>query len=258
MGQVWTPEQISVVHRGPAKPTVLMRLAVRCSFVALLCATTLGMAQDGAGRLDNQLDNPPANLGVVRQAYVEPRTITVPVEDAQGIRFTRLSTDEGLSQTKVSQIVQDDQGFMWFGSQYGLNRYDGYKFKVFKHEHGVANSLSGVYIYSLFKDRSGTLWVGCDEFLDRFDPVTETFTHYRIDSEGAQGETVPVTHISQDHMGMMWLSTSRGLYKFDPSTGRTIRYRHDPNNPFSLSSDEIKATGEDRTGRFWVGTQRGA
>ena len=236
---------------------VLMRLAVRCSFVALLCATTLGMAQDGAGRLDNQLDNPPANLGVVRQAYVEPRTITVPVEDAQGIRFTRLSTDEGLSQTKVSQIVQDNQGFMWFGSQYGLNRYDGYKFKVFKHEHGVANSLSGVYIYSLFKDRSGTLWVGCDEFLDRFDPVTETFTHYRIDSEGAQGETVPVTHISQDHMGVMWLSTSRGLYKFDPSTGRTIRYRHDPNNPFSLSSDEIKATGEDRTGRFWVGTSEG-
>ena len=112
---------------------------------------------------------------------------------------------------------------MWFGSQYGLNRYDGYKFKVFKHEPGVANSLSGVYIYSLFKDRSGTLWVGCDEFLDRFDPVTETFTHYRIDTPGAQGETVPVTHISQDHMGMLWLATSRGLYRFDPSTGRIIR-----------------------------------
>jgi ligand-binding sensor domain-containing protein len=253
MGQIWTPEQISVADQGTIKPTLLMRLAVRCSFVLLLCATSLGMAQDGAGHLDNRQ----VNLAVVRQARVESRTITVPVVDAQGIRFTRLSTDEGLSQTKVSQIVQDDQGFMWFGSQYGLNRYDGYKFKVFKHEPGVANSLSGVYIYSLFKDRSGTLWVGCDESLDRFDPVTETFTHYRIDTEGAQGETVPVTHISQDHMGMMWLATSRGLYKFDPSTGRTIRYRHDPNNPFSLSSDEIKATGEDRTGTFWVGTSEG-
>jgi ligand-binding sensor domain-containing protein len=73
---------------------------------------------------------------------VDPHTITLPVVDAQGIRFTRLSTDEGLSQTKVSQIVQDDQGLMWFGSQYGLNRYDGYKVKVFKHEPGVANSLS--------------------------------------------------------------------------------------------------------------------
>jgi hypothetical protein len=81
---------------------------------------------------------------------------------------------------------------MWFGSQYGLNRYDGYKFKVFKHEPGRTNSLSGVFISSLFKDRSGSLWIGCDEFLDKFDPVTETFTHYRIDTRDARGETVSV------------------------------------------------------------------
>jgi PAS domain S-box-containing protein len=193
----------------------------------------------------------------VRQAHVDPRTITLPVVDGKGIRFTRLSTDEGLSQTRVIQIVQDDQGLMWFGSQYGLNRYDGYTFKVFKHEPGRADSLSGVFIYSLFKDRSGTLWVGCDEFLDKFDPVTETFTHYRIDSAGGQGETVPVTNISQDHTGRLWLSTSRGLYRFDPSSGQTIRYRHDPNNPFSLRSDRIRTTGEDREGTFWVGTSEG-
>jgi len=211
------------------------------------------MARDGAGRPDNQ----PNIVGAVRQAHVDPRTITLPMVDGKGIRFTRLSTDEGLSQTRVIQIVQDDQGFMWFGSQYGLNRYDGYTFKVFKHEPGRADSLSGVFIYSLFKDRSGTLWVGCDEFLDKFDPVTETFTHYRIDTAGAQGETVPVTNISQDHTGRLWLSTSRGLYRFDPSSGQTIRYRHDPNNPFSLSSDRIRTTGEDREGTFWVGTSEG-
>ena len=193
----------------------------------------------------------------VQQAYVDPHTIILPVVDGKDIRFSRLSTDEGLSQTRVLQIVQDDQGFMWFGSQYGLNRYDGYKFKVFKHEPGNPNSLSGVFISSLFKDRSGSLWIGCDEFLDKFDPVTETFTHYRIDTTGAQGETVPVTHISQDRMGILWLSTLRGLYRFDPSTGAIIRYRHDPNDPFSLSSDEIKATGEDKTGTFWVGTSEG-
>jgi PAS domain S-box-containing protein len=240
---------ISLVHQGTIKPTVLVRLAVRCALVGLLCATALGMARDGAGR--------PGNPEVVRQAHVDPHAIILPVVDGKDIRFTRLSTEDGLSQTMVWQIVQDDQGFMWFGSQYGLNRYDGYKFKVFKHEPGVANSLSGVYISSLFKDRSGTLWIGCDEFLDRFDPVTETFTHYRIDTQGTQGETVPVTHISQDHMGMLWLATTRGLHRFDPSTGQTIRYRHDPNNPFSLSSDWIKASGEDRTGTFWVGTGEG-
>jgi ligand-binding sensor domain-containing protein len=105
-----------------------------------------------------------------------------------------------------------------------------------------------VLIYSLFKDRSGSLCIGCDEFLDKFDPVTETFTHYRIHTDSAQGETVPVTNISQDHLGMLWLLTSKGLYRFDPSSGRIVRYRHDPNDPFSLSSDEIKATLEDKTG----------
>ncbi|WP_263352215.1 sensor histidine kinase [Acidicapsa acidisoli] len=235
------------------KRTVLVRLAVGYSVAALLCSTTLGMAHDAAGRPDNR----PVNVGVVRQAHVDPHTVILPVVDGKDIRFTRLSTEDGLSQTMVWQIVQDDQGFMWFGSQYGLNRYDGYKFKVFRHEPGVANSLSGVYIYSLFKDRSGTLWVGCDDFLDKFNPVTETFTHYRIDTAGSQGETVPVTTISQDHTGLLWLGTRKGLYRFDPSTGRIIHYRHDPNNPLSLSSDEIRTTGEDREGIFWVGTHEG-
>ena len=202
-------------------------------------------------------DDPRMTRPAVPQARVSPRVVRLPVVDGKDIRFTRLSTEEGLSQTRVPQIVQDDQGFMWFGSEYGLNRYDGYKFKVFKHEPGRANSLDGVFIYSLFKDRSGSLWIGCEEFLDKFDPITETFTHYRIDTKDAHGETAPVTHISQDHIGMLWLATSRGLYRFDPSNGRTIRYRHDPNNPFSLSSDEINATGEDKTGTFWVGTSEG-
>ena len=230
-----------------------MRLSVSCALVAFLCVSTLGMPRDATARPDHQ----PNDVRTVQQAHINPRTISLPVVDAKGMRFTQLSTSEGLSQTRVIQIAQDDQGFMWFGSQYGLNRYDGYKFKVFKHEPGNPNSLSGVFISSLFKDRSGSLWIGCDEFLDKFDPVRETFTHYLIDTKDAQGETVPVTHISQDHGGILWLSTLRGMFRFDPTTGKTIRYRHDPNNPFSLSSDEVKQTGEDRTGTFWLVTSEG-
>jgi streptogramin lyase len=95
-----------------------------------------------------------------QQAHLDPRTITLPVVDGERIRFTRLSTDAGLSQTKINQIVQDDQGFMWFGTQYGLNRYDGYTFKLFVHDPRNPNSLSGVYVDGLFKDRDGALWVG--------------------------------------------------------------------------------------------------
>src|SRR6266478_2375966 len=86
--------------------------------------------------LQVQADDQSIPRSAVQQALVNPRTIRLPVIEGKDIRFTRLSTENGLSQTRVSQIVQDDQGFMWFGTQYGLNRYDGYKFKIFKHEPG--------------------------------------------------------------------------------------------------------------------------
>jgi PAS domain S-box-containing protein len=232
---------ISIVQQGTIKPTLLARLAVRCALVAFLCDATLGMARPGVGHPDDQA----VNLGVVRQADVEYRTITLPVADGKGIRFTRLSTADGLSQTKVNQIVQDDQGFMWFGTQYGLNRYDGYNFKLFVHDPRKSNSLSGVYVNALFKDRDGALWVGCDQFLNKFNRTTETFTRYPVPF---------VNDISQDSAGILWLATPNGLYSLDPATGTIRQYSHNPNDPSSLSNDHVKSTGEDREGRFWVAT----
>jgi PAS domain S-box-containing protein len=183
--------------------------------------------------------------------------VRLPVIDEQDIRFKRLSTLDGLSQTKVSSIVQDDQGFLWFGTQYGLNRYDGYKFKLFKHDPGRPDSLSGVSIYALFKDRSGKIWIANDQFLDRFDPTTETFTHYRVDPQDPKALSVTVIHMSQDRSGMLWLATGKGLCRLDPATGRITHYRHDPNDPSSLSSNDVRSSGEDRAGTFWVATGRG-
>src|SRR6266699_523651 len=71
---------------------------------------------------------------VVPEAKLDPLPIRLPIIEGKGIRFARISTAEGLSQTRVAQITQDDHGFIWFGTQYGLNRYDGYKFKVFVHD----------------------------------------------------------------------------------------------------------------------------
>ncbi len=190
--------------------------------------------------------------GAVAQVSVNHRTIRVPLIDGNDIRFSRLSTAAGLSQTRVSDIVHDDHGFLWFGTQYGLNRYDGHKFRVFTPNPASANSLSGGYIYSLFKDQSGMLWIGCDLFLDRFDPATETFSHYSLESVNSSSHVV-VFHISQDRAGVLWLATGSGLYGLDPGTGRiTHRYGHDPLNPSTLSSNDVKATVEDRSGRFWV------
>ena len=196
---------------------------------------------------------PTNNSNAVRQANVNPHTVKLPLVDGDDIRFSRLSTTAGLSQTRVAQIVQDDQGFMWFGTQYGLNRYDGHKFKVFTPDPSRVNSLSGAYIYALFKDRSGMFWIGCDQYLDRFDPTTERFTHYLLQGYDGKGIAVTVSQISQDRAGILWLATGNGLYGFNPETGRmTEHYVHDPLNPLSLSSNDIRSTGEDQSARFWV------
>ena len=181
-----------------------------------------------------------------------PRPIQVPVVDGNDIRFSRLSTAQGLSQTRVAQIVQDDKGFMWFGTQYGLDRYDGYQFRVFTHDPAREKSLSCVYIHSLFRDRSGTLWVGCDQFLDRFDSVSETFTHYRIETDRPDQVATFVWQISQDRTGTLWLATGNGLFALNPDTGQISHHVHDPSNPSSLSSNQVRCTLEDRSGRFWI------
>ena len=187
----------------------------------------------------------------LEQVHFNPEPVRVPVNDGDDIRFSRLSTSAGLSQTRVAQIVQDDRGFMWFGTQYGLNRYDGYKFKVFTPGSSQQNTISGAYIYALFKDRAGMLWIGSGRYLDRLDPTTETFAHYRI--EPRVDAPVTVAQISQDRTGLLWLATANGLYGLDPNTGQVAHhYSHDPLNPLSLSSNDVKSAGEDRTGRFWV------
>jgi len=193
----------------------------------------------------------------VPEVTIDPSIVRLPLIDANDLRFTHISGNSGLSQTRVTHIVQDNQGFMWFGTQYGLNRYDGYKFKVFKHEENDPNSLSGAYISSLFKDRLGTLWVGCVNTLDKFNAATDTFSHYRIDTQDPSGLTVTITHISQDHAGNLWLASVNGLYRLDPVTGQITRFSHDPANPRSLSSNEVKFSGEDRSRTLWVATSEG-
>ncbi len=88
-----------------------------------------------------------------------PDIVRLPIIEDRDIRFRKLSNPQNLSHVRVQSIVQDTQGFMWFGTWNGLNRYDGYKFKIFKHEGGDPKSLGGMYVYSLLRDHLGNLWV---------------------------------------------------------------------------------------------------
>jgi ligand-binding sensor domain-containing protein/signal transduction histidine kinase len=191
-----------------------------------------------------------------RDALVGRDVIRLPVEEARGLTVHHLSTADGLSQAHVEQIIQDNLGFIWFGSQYGVNRYDGYKFKVFVHEPGDKTSAAGAYVTALFKDRAGMIWIGWGQGLDRLDPQTEVFTHYHVRLDESNELDDVIVHISQDPEGKLWLATGAGLVRLNPANGAVTRFRHGQ-EPDSLPTNDVNWSGQDSHGRFWVGTSEG-
>ncbi|MBK9283313.1 MAG: SpoIIE family protein phosphatase [Sphingobacteriaceae bacterium] len=98
---------------------------------------------------------------------------------AQQLRFKHITNEDGLSSLMVNCILQDDKGFMWFGTQDGLNRYDGYQFKVYKNDPTDLNSLNSSEITAVNQIRPDLMVIGTREGLNYFNPVNETFTSLR-------------------------------------------------------------------------------
>jgi signal transduction histidine kinase/ligand-binding sensor domain-containing protein/CheY-like chemotaxis protein len=166
-------------------------------------------------------------------------------------KFTRLSVNQGLSQSSVYAILQDRQGFIWIGTQDGLNRYDAYEFKPYRHAAYNENSLSGNFITSLHQDQRGYIWVGTYGYgLNRFDPVSGQFKRYAHDPDNpASLAHQTVWDMSEDRDGYLWLATSAGLNRFNP---------RDEN--FQLVKNPIKggqhtaALAYDPAGALWIAT----
>ena len=182
------------------------------------------------------------------------------------VLFQRLSIEQGLSNAIVYGILQDRQGFMWFGTEDGLNRYDGYTFKVYKCEPNNPGSLSSPVVSSLYQDRHGFLWFSTrNKGITRFDPGTETFTHFQHDDQNPaslSSNYADISPIVEDDAGMIWIGTSGGgLNRFDPETQTFTHFRHKPADPNSLSNDLVQAIGLatslDRKQLLWIGTNFG-
>ncbi|MDM8564671.1 two-component regulator propeller domain-containing protein [Candidatus Halobeggiatoa sp. HSG11] len=181
------------------------------------------------------------------------------VTRAENIKFEHLTVEDGLSNNIVFSVLQDSQGFIWIGTKNGLSKYDGNKFIVYTHDPDNSNSLSGNYVRYLFEDHNGILWIALRPGgLNRFDPVTETFTRYQHDINNSNTlSNNSVWSIYEDSNDILWIGTENGLNKFDPNTEAFTRYHNDADNLNSLSHNQVQTICEDNSGILWVGTQGG-
>ncbi len=178
----------------------------------------------------------------------------------KSIAFEHLSIEYGLSQSVVNAILQDQIGFMWFGTQDGLNRYDGNEMIVFKHNPDQPGSICDNYIQALYEDQQGILWIGTfGGGLNRYDQQTEQFSCYLPDPEDPLSINHPtVSSIAQAQDGTFWLGTNGGgLSHFDPHAETFTAYQHDPDDPTSISDDVVLQVVIDQHGKIWVGTLNG-
>lgn len=177
------------------------------------------------------------------------------------VKFEYLSVEHGLSQSSVLCILQDSKGFMWFGTEDGLNKYDGYGFETFKPEPGNPDTINSSVIWCLHEDRQGTLWIGTNGGgLNRFDHKKEKFVHYMADPNNPNSlNSSDIRCIFEDKDGTLWLGTTGGLNKMisPAKPGETpdfVSYSHDPQDPQSLSGVQVSCIFRDSRGVLWVGT----
>lgn len=173
--------------------------------------------------------------------------------------FEKISVEDGLSNKFVFSILVDSEGYLWAGTQYGLNRYDGYDFKVYRPSESP-HSISSLTITALLEDQEGNFWIGTGfNGLNKLDKKTEQFTRYMHDPEDPTSLShFAVRALTEDAQGQIWVGThGGGLNKLTSEEGAFKHYRHDPADPNSLCSDFVTSLCTDSEGRLWAGTSNG-
>jgi len=186
-------------------------------------------------------------------------TLVFFVRDLSGqqVQFSNISLKDGLSQNTVTALLQDDDDFIWIGTNDGLNRYDGRNFLVFRGDKGEKDSLSGNTITALYQDREGLIWVGTNFGLNRVDPNSfkiKSYTQWFEDSLSLSSNAIRC--ITEDAEGNLWVGTTNGLNRMEgDETFR--RYKIDENDDSSLPGREVKDILVDDDGTLWVATEGG-
>lgn len=179
----------------------------------------------------------------------------------QNIRFKRITLQQGLSQSSVQAILHDNRGFLWFGTQDGLNCYDGYTINVYRNTSGDSLSLPNSFVQTLYEDRTGTLWIGTlgggIAQMNRFTRHFTTFGQFgsKEKTSALTTEERNIYAIIEDKQGNIWVGTGGGLLRLNPSS-RFFEERFTTQNS-PLPSPHVRALHADNDGNIWVGTAKG-
>ncbi len=199
-----------------------------------------------------------ATLGVL-VTLISGLVAAGPSEGAEAdLRFRRYTRDDGLSEHTANHIAQDRVGFIWVATDDGLNRFDGYTFRVYRHDPERPFTLSNNVVRDLLLDHEGELWVASEGGLDRYLRQSDGFVRH----QHVPGDSTTLIHSSvhcllEDRGGLIWAGTYMGLDRLDRETGTFTHFHHDPQDPSSLSADHVLALAEDPEAGLWVGTQGG-
>lgn len=176
---------------------------------------------------------------------------------SQSLPFKQLTTSDGLSNNNVYNVIQDKSGFLWFTTDDGLNRFDGYEFKVFRNDQQDKNSISENTTIAIIEDYEGKIWIGTKNgIINCYDPVFNSFKKWDIKSTEEKDNPINVIHI--DDNKYVWVGTYRsGLYRLNPESGEIKNWRNNPNDYNSLSNNYISAIVEDEKNNLWIGTFNG-
>lgn len=173
------------------------------------------------------------------------------------IKFDRLTIDDGLSQNTIVSIAQDDQGFIWVGTQDGFNKFDGYEFTTYTNNLNNPNTLIHNYVTAVSHYGNNQLVVGTIGGLDLFNLKHETFTHFRAGDGIGQLSANDINCTLTDSQSVLWVGTTGGLDKIDTLGGSVEHFTHDPNDMQSISNNSITVIFEDSNHDLWVGTEYG-
>lgn len=173
----------------------------------------------------------------------------------KSVRFEQLTTADGLSQSTVNDILQDSRGFLWFATEDGLNRYDGYEFKVYRNNPNDSFSISGNQITTILEDKNNSIWVGTrGGGLNHFDREKEQFTRFTHDIDNKKSiSNNYVTDLYEDEFGVILVATQSGLNILNPNTNTFSVFTEMDKNS-ALQNARITTITNDSKNFIWIGT----